>query len=349
MIEQRSRLWQALQRQIALLPPDLLRLGERLRRPVVEQESPPPPEPEEPRRIGLVLGGGGGKGGAHLGVLAALEQLEVPIDLIAGTSIGGAVGVLYAAGLSVEEIGRAFTGFTLRRIATPDPSRTGLLGSRKREAFLRELLGDRTFADLRVPCAVTTVDLASGRVVVIDEGPLVPALMATTALPGIFPPVVRGDEVLCDGGTLNNLPIDVVERMGAGRVVAVQLVDSGEGWTLSFATPTGPLARLTVAPRQFELAQRAVAVMVAHATEMELRQHPPALLLKPDVGEIGILDMARPDAGLRAGASVALAAEEELCKLRAWRLAVELGVPDERELLSAPAAPTPPHAAAQAG
>ena len=162
---------------------------------------------------GLCLAAGAAKA-AHPGVLAVLEELGVPIDVIVGTS-AGSIGVMYAAGLSLPELERFFRDTELRRIATADPLRAGLIGPRKRAALTARLLGERTFADLAIPCAVVAADLVRGREIVIDQGPLVPALLATTAIPGVFPPLVRGDELLVDGGLLNNLPVDVAERMGA--------------------------------------------------------------------------------------------------------------------------------------
>ncbi|MEP7189274.1 MAG: patatin-like phospholipase family protein [Roseiflexaceae bacterium] len=138
---------------------------------------------EAPRQLGLVLGGGGGKGGAHLGVLAVLEALDVPIDIVVGTSVG-ALGVMYVAGLSLMELEQFFRDTELWRIAAADPLRAGLIGPRKRAALTARLLGDRTFADLPMPCAVVAADLVSGHEVVIDQGSLVPALLALRMAPG---------------------------------------------------------------------------------------------------------------------------------------------------------------------
>ena len=274
-------------------------------------------QPDAPRRLGLVLGGGGGKGGAHLGVLAVLEELGVPIDIIVGTSVG-ALGVMYAAGVSLADLERFFRQTELRRIAAADPLRAGLIGPRKREALTVELLGERTFADLPIACAVIAADLVSGREVVLDQGPLVPALLATTAIPGVFPPVVRDDELLVDGGLLNNLPVDVARRMGAQRIIAVQLSEDLPG----FALPTDPAAavtRLTHWPRHLAVLRRSLDVLMAQA-DLRPLQHAPALLLRPDVRHIATLDMTHPEEGRRAGEDTARAAAAELLALREWRL-----------------------------
>jgi NTE family protein len=318
-----TNLWNTLRMQPAALQAALNR------RPEPRDEAPPP-APEPPRRLGLALGGGGGKGGAHLGVLDVLEELEIPIDAIAGTSAGAFVAIMYALGYRPNEIAGLIADFALRRIAVADPLRTGFIGSRKREARLREILGDATFADTRIPCAVTATDLASGRLVVLDEGPLVPAILATTALPGIFPPVLRERQVLADGGVLNNLPVDVAAALGATRVIAVQLVAEQADAALLPEPPAHPLARLRLAPRQFALASRALDLMIAEMTRLRLAQCPPALLLTPDVGQIGTLDMRRAAEGYRAGQTSARAAGAELLMLRTWRLS-------QAELAPAPA------------
>lgn len=279
------------------------------------------PAQRNKRRLGLALGGGGGRGGAHLGVLAVLEELEVPIDVIVGTSVG-AIGVMYAAGLNLHQLEAFMRSTALRKIATADPTGSGLIGVRKREQLTRSLLGERTFADLPIPCAVVTVDLVSGREVVLREGPLVPAMMATTAIPSIFPPVVHEDALLVDGGVVNNLPVDIAEELGAQRVIAVALGEGLANFVLPTA-PRNPLGRLSLGRRQFALASRALSVMMDQMTALRLAQHPPALLLRPTIGHIAMLDMTHPEEGRRAGEEAARAAIDEILALRAWRLGVD--------------------------
>jgi NTE family protein len=278
-----------------------------------------PAEAEEPRRLGLVLGGGGGKGAAHIGVLQVLEELELPIDLLVGSSAGGAVALLYAAGIDHETILELFRSMALRRIAVPDPTRTGLFGQRRREELLTRVLGTRTFDDLRIPCAVTAVDLVTGQVVVIDEGPLVEAILATTALPGIFPPILRDDMVLVDGGLLNNLPVNVARERGATRVIAVELNDAVPGFSLLPDPGDNPIARLTLAPQQFAVATRALSLLVNHTVALQLRENPPDLLMSPVVSDIATLDMNNPEKGHGVGRAAAEDALSQLEELRAWR------------------------------
>lgn len=284
------------------------------------------PQPQS-RRLGLALGGGGGKGAAHLGVLQVLHELEMPIDLMVGTSAGGAVAILYAAGIDCNTIREIFRSSALRRLALPDPTRTGIFGQRRREELLTRYLGDRTFADLPIPCAVVATDLVSGATVAIREGPLVPALLATTALPSVFPPVQYNDMLLVDGGVTNNLPIDVARELGADKVIAVELSDAVPGFALQPIEVENPLARLTLAPQQFAIAQRALGLLVGRATELQLQQFPPDLLLRPEVASIPTLDLGNPERGEAAGLCAARDAAGELVDLRRWRMEEQPAAP----------------------
>jgi NTE family protein len=273
-----------------------------------------------PGGIGLVLGGGGGRGGAHLGVLDALVGLRLPIDLIVGTSIGGVVGVCFAAGLGIDDTALLLDGRSLWDIAERDRRRLGLLGNRRLRAILERALGGRTFADLAIPCAVVAADLVRGRQVIIDRGPLVEALLATTALPGLFPPVEREGMLLADGGVVNNLPVDIALARGVGRTVAVDL---GAG-DADFSPPG--LRRLAgrwpdLRPDvPLAIAHRALMVLIAQLTRYHLAEAPPDVLLQPDVRTIGTLDMGHIAVGRAAGRAAAEAAREALLALRDWRV-----------------------------
>lgn len=274
------------------------------------------------RRVGLVLGGGGGKGAAHIGVLNALEALAVPIDVLAGTSIGGLVAAFYAVGYTPLEIEQWFGRATARNILERDPSNFGFLGTRKIEALLREALGDRTFADARMPLALTAVDVTTGQEIVLREGALVEAVRATIAVPGIFAPVVRGDQLLVDGGVLNNVPVNVAHDLGAGQVIAVDLGLV----TANFQLPTLQPADGTVwSPRrwvprnQLLLAERALAIMMAQITEQRLRQTPPTVLLRPVVGTVMPFDFTKTVQGRMLGERAAFAERANLEAVRQWR------------------------------
>ncbi|HEY0735842.1 MAG TPA: patatin-like phospholipase family protein [Herpetosiphonaceae bacterium] len=279
---------------------------------------------EETRKIGLALGGGGGKGSAHIGVLTALEALHVPIDVITGTSIGGLVGALYAVGYRPYQIEQWFQRATMRRILDRDPTNGGFIGTRKIEQLLREAFGARTFEDTSLPLALVAVDIVRGSEVIIRDGPLVEAVLASTAIPGLFPPVTLSERLLVDGGVLNNVPVDVAQMLGAGRVIGVDLgLVSGE-------FEVGPTLESTIAmwsprrwmPRsQLALAERALALMMAEITEHRLAQTPPAVLLRPVVSRLFPLDFTRTLEGRMSGERAAFEQRAALEAIRDWRLA----------------------------
>lgn len=175
-------------------------------------------------RLGLALGSGSARGLAHIGVLKVLDREGIAIDMIAGTSIGALIGGAYAVGVTPQEmedialsvdIGRLLS---LADIAKPT---TALVNGRRAEAFIREVVGGKTFADAKIPFACIAVDVAEEREVVLREGDLASAIRASVSTPVVFAPVERDGRVLVDGGVLNAIPVDVVRNMGADIVVAV--------------------------------------------------------------------------------------------------------------------------------
>jgi NTE family protein len=278
-----------------------------------------PEESQEERCLALVLSGGGGKGGAHLGVLAELEAAQVPFDMIVGTSIGSLVGVLYAAGYSPELIGEGLRHATMWRIFQPDPSGAGLISNAPLRALLAALLGDRTFEDLTIPCAVTAVDLVSGHVVVLDSGPLVDALLASMAIPAIFPAVARGEQRLVDGGMLNNLPIDIAQQRGAQKVIAVELfsLTPGEIREIEPETQTAIKQETNV----FDVAARTREITWTLLQGFYLQHAWPDVLIQPDLEHIGYLDFQHIDEGRQIGCQAARQVIPTLEHLRAWRMA----------------------------
>lgn len=281
---------------------------------------------DRPRQIGLALGGGGGKGSAHIGILAALEALRVPIDVVAGTSIGGLVAALYAVGYRPYQIEQWFQRATMRRIVDRDPSNSGFIGTRKIELLLREALGTRTFADARMPLALVAVDIVRGSEVVMRDGPLVDAVLASIAIPGLFPPVPRGEQVLVDGGVLNNVPVDVAQMLGAQHVIGVDLgMVTGE----FMYKPAGEAGIAMWSPRrwvpwsQLALAERALALMMARMTERRLADMPPAVLLRPAVARLFPLDFSRTVEGRMCGERAVFEQRAAVEALRDWR-----GVPE---------------------
>jgi len=239
------------------------------------------------RRIGLALSGGGARGLAHIGVLKVLEQEGVPIRCLAGTSMGGLIAALYAAGLSPDfmeqEAQRMGSLRQLLALAEPPLPHRGLFEGQKVKDYLRGHLGERTFDDLCVPLALVAVDLNSGREVVLRDGQVVDAVRATIALPGFLAPVERGEQMLVDGGVLNNLPADVVRQMGADLVIAVDVTSNGRMASLLVQA----LRRRRYLPKglvgTFEILYRTLAVMMGEIQHHRVVQARPEVIILPRI------------------------------------------------------------------
>jgi NTE family protein len=210
-------------------------------------------------RIGLVLAGGGAKGGAHVGVLKVLEELHVPIDCIAGTSMGALIGGGYASGIPAGELEKFVTTIDWKKVVgsqgrrdlepieqkragvtysndfefgvTPDglaiPS--GLVNTSNVEDLLRSYVAtarlETRFDRLPIPYRAVATDMVTGTMVVLDQGDLATAMRASMSIPGAFAPVVLGDMILADGGLVRNIPIDVARNLCADVVIVVNLVE----------------------------------------------------------------------------------------------------------------------------
>jgi len=175
------------------------------------------------RRVGLALGGGGVRGMAHVGVLHVLEQEKIPVDCIAGTSVGSFVGAAYAAGVRGDRLLKLAQEVQWRHIARLVWPRHGFVSFSRMESYITRFMGDLTFDDLEIPYAAVTADLTTGEPVVLKEGRVAPAVRASCSIPGVVTPVRLNGRLLVDGGIVNNLPISVVRDLGADLVIAVAL------------------------------------------------------------------------------------------------------------------------------
>lgn len=275
-------------------------------------------------RLGLALGGGGVRGGAHIGLLKVLDRAGIAVGPIAGTSAGGIVGGLYAAGLSAVRIERLLLSCSPEALLEPDASGWSLLSTRRFIDLIRRRVDDARVEDLPHPFAAVAVDLRSSREVRLTAGPLAEAMQATMAVPGLLCPVDDGDCLLVDGGVLNNVPVDAVRALGAERVLAV---DVGVPATFpleiaSFGLPPGPVPRLlervlalTGRDRAALAATKAIGLLSAEVSAYRLRENPPDLLLRPDLSDIAVMDMSRLSQAIAIGEEMAEAHLDEIRRL----------------------------------
>jgi len=157
-------------------------------------------------KIGLALSGGAARGIAHIGVLRYIEEKNIKISCIAGTSAGSIVGSLYCSGKSIEQLAKIACTMSWRDLINFSFPKKGIIDSKRLLKILKEHLGEVVFSDLEIPLIVNAVDLSKGEEIVIDEGPVAEAVQASCAIPGIFTPVKWNNRLLVDGGLLDNLP-----------------------------------------------------------------------------------------------------------------------------------------------
>ena len=200
-------------------------------------------------RIGLALSGGAARGIAHVGVLRALEENNIPIHAIAGASAGALIGGAYAAGLSISELEEMARKFRWRHTARFSFSRLGLQSNARMEVFLRARLPVTRFEELRIPFAALATDLREGTPIVLrDTGDLLFAIRASCCLPALHVPVRdRNGRLLVDGGLVANLPISYTRALGADIVIAVDVGADGAKFMDRPKTALGVLTQTFVA------------------------------------------------------------------------------------------------------
>ncbi|MGI6148613.1 MAG: patatin-like phospholipase family protein [Limnochordia bacterium] len=179
---------------------------------------------DEKPTVALVLGGGSARGFSHIGLIKALEEHGIPIDMIVGTSMGSIVAGLYAAGYSVENMEEIATHLdTSKLLDIPFPPTGGVVDSTGLQVFLDELLGGRTYDEMLIPFKSVMVNLGTGEDVAFSEGKVSKGIQASMSIPGVFPPVEIDGKYYVDGGLRNQVPANVAAEMGADVIIAVSL------------------------------------------------------------------------------------------------------------------------------
>jgi NTE family protein len=238
--------------------------------------------------VGLALGGGGARGLAHLGVLRVLEANNLPVHRIAGTSMGAIIGALYASGVSLDTLEtEARQGGKLSRLIhlVDLEMREGsylFKGNRIRKLLAQYIGEERQFSELRLPFAAVTVDLLTGREVVVRQGSVVDAVRASMAVPGVFAPVEIANTLLADGGVLNNVPVDVARQMGANVVIAVDVLpdfSSNQPGEPAVVQPLKPRR----APAAYQMLWNVQAIMISAITNTRLAACPPDVIIRPEL------------------------------------------------------------------
>ena len=228
--------------------------------------------------IGYALGGGAVRGAAHIGFLSVFEQAGITPDFIAGTSAGAVVGAGYAAGLAVAEMSR-LAGSTSWRDVTDVAwkQRMSLFDTTPLMRWIQGAIGDIDFSDLRIPLAAVACNIIDGHRVVLRDGSVVFAAVASSTIPGLFNPLPLDDKLLVDGGLVENLPVSVARDMGADIVVAVDV---------------SPALRQGLRPRNLPDIVSATATIAARNTQVAARMEAD-FLVEPDVEQFQLWDFTQ--------------------------------------------------------
>ena len=271
---------------------------------------------KEKLKVALALGGGGARGLAHIGVLKVLERENIPIDIITGTSMGAIIGGVYALkkdisaiekvaekyskisefniDFSFNEKGEKDKSFFLKKMS--DFLKKGyILNLELRRKYIndgegvkkiiKELVDDKTFSDTKIPFATVAADLVKGEKVILNQGKLFDALLASSSIPGMFPPVILDKKILVDGGIVDVVPIGVAQSLGANFVIAVSVSQT--------------IKKRTEFSNAVEIFFRSDSITSAELRKLQLSFAD--VLITPKVGRFHWSDFSKPEQCIREG------------------------------------------------
>lgn len=285
-------------------------------------------KPKKKYRVGLALGSGSSRGWSHIGVIKALREHNITIDCIAGCSVGAFVGALYCVNAidALEEYVKKMEGKSVFSLFDISFSRGGLLNGNKVEEIFSSLSNRRTFDEITTPLKIVATDLNNGEKVILDRGVLTDAIRASMSIPGMFSPVIRGKHLLVDGGLVDPVPTDVARAMGAEVVIAVDLntnlvektdiiiqipeienrtepTDDDESSFLDSIIKAYEnkekgvrekfnewFSRSDNSPSLIDVVDSSIGIMQERITRINLAVDPPDILIRPQLGNLKILD-----------------------------------------------------------
>ncbi|WP_420386636.1 patatin-like phospholipase family protein [Roseivirga sp.] len=195
-------------------------------------------------KVGLALSGGGARGFAHLGVLKALEEAGIKVDMLSGASAGSVAAAFYAYGYGPEETLKIFENTNILKLVWPAFSVTGLLNIQKTESVYKRYLEEDSFENSEIPLYIAATNLNEGKAELFNSGSLRQAIMASCCIPFIFDPVKIGNDHYVDGGILNNMPTEILKEKGCDFIIGVNVAPVIKEPTLS--GPKRMIERVTV-------------------------------------------------------------------------------------------------------
>lgn len=300
-------------------------------------------------RVGLALGSGGARGAAHTGVLKVLEREKILPSVVAGSSIGSLIGAAYVAGKPTADMEKEWLAIGVSKVLRgflPTFPTAGLSSGHELRKLLHGMFGDVAIEDLPMPFAAVTCDIDTGEPVVLTSGPLVDAILASTAIPGIFFPVRHGERILVDGGMVDPVPVTVCRSLGADVVIAVDItarpvpttVSGRNVWNRIGSQVHDGLKHQTWLPASlsewldgafrerperplpglYSILNQSISILLQEIVRQRLTLDPPEVLIRPDLS-LTILGFRQAKEGIEAGERAAEAALPELERILAER------------------------------
>ncbi len=252
-------------------------------------------------KVALVLGGGAARGFAHIGVIRALEQEKIPVDMVVGTSVGSLIGAIYASDRNSFEL--EWTAFKLEKDDLFDYgllnafTGMGVAKGQKLEEFVRTKIATANIENFKVPYAAVATDLNRGTRVVLDHGPVAKAVHASSAIPGVFKPVEFQGHLLVDGGVMDNIPIAVAREKGADIVIAVDISENVQNFNIT---------------NVIDVTIQAVNIMFDQ--NVQSKKKDADVLIAPAVGDVAMLDFTQKKRCMQAGIEATQKALPEIKK-----------------------------------
>ncbi len=225
------------------------------------------------KKVCLVLGSGGLFGLIHIGVLKELKRNNIPVDCVVGCSMGAVIGAYYSLNpnpYSLENLVTKLKRWDLVKLIDLNIPKVSLISGNKIKNFLEDFVEDKEFSDTKIPLKIIATDLEKGEEVILSEGKLIDSIMASSSIPGIFPPIKLGKKVLVDGGVVNPTPTNVAEKMNADITVAVDL-------TMKHETKIEN-------PKIYQILMRSYEIL--RNQSMKLNKNNNEIVIKPDLNKL---------------------------------------------------------------
>lgn len=249
-------------------------------------------------KVGLALGAGAARGLAHIGVLQVFQEKQIPVHMIAGTSIGSIIGAFYASGVDLYMLGKLSEHLQWKHLTDFTICKTGLINGNEILSFIRLLTQNKKFSELNLPFAVMATDICNGEEVILKEGIVADAVRASISVPGVFTPVELSGRLLVDGAVTSRLPVRAVKELGADLVIGVDVAAEP---TINKNSNIIDIILQTISIMDSEIAK-------LKATEAEI-------IVKPSIGNVAGTAIHRAGECIEIGRQAALAALPQIQQL----------------------------------